>query len=76
MRVAVVGGGAVGTLLGAHFCPGMTVSVIDRGARLRDLRAHGLRLLCTDGEEVQRVPDVLTDDFREAGTQDHVILAV
>lgn len=76
MRVAIVGGGAVGTLLGAHFCPGMTVSVIDRGARLRDLREHGLRLVRTDGEEVRRVPDVLTDDYREVGPQDYVFLAV
>jgi len=76
MKVAVVGGGAIGTLLGASFSPDVLVSVIDRGDRLENLKEHGFRLLRTNGEIVQRTPHLATYDYREAGPQDFVFLAV
>jgi len=76
MKVAIVGGGAIGTLLGANFGPQARVSVIDRGARLEDLKRNGFRLVRTDGETVQQAPCLATDDCREAGPQDVVFLAV
>lgn len=76
MRVAIVGGGAVGTLLSAHFCPNMTVSVIEQGERFLDLKENGLQLVGVDGTTIKREPELLTDNFKEAGPQDYVFLAV
>jgi ketopantoate reductase len=76
MRIAIVGAGAVGTLLGAHICPNATVCVIDRGERFQVLKEHGLRLVRLNGSTIKQVPDLLTDSFEEAGPQDYVFLAV
>lgn len=76
MKVAIVGGGAVGTLLGARFCPGAVVSVIEQGERYLDLKENGLRLIQMNGEVIQRMPDLVTDRFADAGPQDYVFLAV
>jgi ketopantoate reductase len=76
VRVAIVGGGAVGTLLGAHFCPSVKVSVVDHGERFQVLKENGLRLVGLDGKTTQRVPDLVTNNFEEAGPQDYVFLAV
>jgi 2-dehydropantoate 2-reductase len=76
MRVAIVGGGAIGTLIGAHLCQNTAISIIDRGERLANLKDHGLRLIQLDGETIQREPELVTDSFKAAGPQDYVLLAV
>jgi len=76
VRIAIVGGGAIGTLLGVHFCPNAKVTVIDQGERFQVLKKNGLRLVGLDGKTVMQIPDLLTDSFEEAGPQDYVFLAV
>lgn len=45
MRILILGGGALGTILGAHLASaGHAVEIIARGRRARDLRANGLRV--------------------------------
>jgi ketopantoate reductase len=76
LKIAIVGGGAVGTLLGTHFCPIANVSIIDQGERLDVLKRDGLLLVGMDGKITRQVPDLVTDDFEEVGPQDYVFLAV
>lgn len=77
MRVAVVGAGAIGGLVGARLAlAGEDVTCIVRGANLQAIRAGGLRLLAPDGtEEVAREVQA-TDDCTTAGPQDVVVIAV
>ncbi|MGE4243738.1 2-dehydropantoate 2-reductase [Ramlibacter sp.] len=77
MKIAVVGAGAIGGLVGAQLAlAGEDVTLIVRGATLQAIREHGLRFTGMDGVE-QRVTRLLaTNDYREAGPQDLVILAV
>ena len=76
MKIAIVGGGAVGTLLGAHFCSTTKVSVIDRGSRYRFLDENGFRLIQSDGNLLHQKPDLVTDNYALVGPQDFVFLAV
>ncbi len=75
--ICVLGVGAVGGLLGAAFVArGHTVTLVDRGARLSDLREKGLRVIGQDGDAT-----VISDaDFVGAdavdGKFDVVLLAV
>lgn len=77
MKIAVVGAGAIGGLVGARLAlAGEEVTFLVRGANLQAIRARGMRLQLADGTE-QVAPDVLaTDDYAEAGPQDVVILGV
>jgi 2-dehydropantoate 2-reductase len=77
MKIAVVGAGAIGGLVGARLAlAGESVTFIARGANLKALRAQGIKLIDMDGRE-RFAPEVqATDDCAEAGPQDLVILAV
>ncbi|HEX6703610.1 MAG TPA: 2-dehydropantoate 2-reductase [Albitalea sp.] len=76
MKVAVVGAGAIGGLVGARLAlAGEAVTFIARGANLKAIREHGIRLIEMDGRE-QLAPAHATDDCAQAGPQDLVILAV
>jgi 2-dehydropantoate 2-reductase len=77
MKIAVIGAGAIGGLVGARLAmAGEALTFIVRGANLQAIRAHGLRLVETDGRE-HVVRDVqATDDYGAAGPQDVVILAM
>jgi len=77
MKVAVVGAGAIGGLVGARLAlAGEQVTFIVRGAHLEAIRSRGFRLIASDGSE--RVADEVaaTNDYRSAGPQDLVVLAV
>jgi 2-dehydropantoate 2-reductase len=76
MKIAIVGGGAMGTLLGAHLCVDHNVSVIDQGARCKFIRASGLILLQPEGGFLRQNPDLVTDNYAAVGPQDYVLLTV
>jgi 2-dehydropantoate 2-reductase len=75
MKIAVIGAGAIGGLVGAKLAlAGEDVTFVVRGANLEAIRACGIRL--REGE-VQMAANVnATDDYGAAGVQDLVVLAV
>ncbi len=77
MKVAIVGAGAIGGLVGAKLAlAGEEVTFLVRGANLQAIRARGMQLQLADGSE-QHARDVrCTDDYEAAGPQDIVVLAV
>jgi 2-dehydropantoate 2-reductase len=77
MKIAVIGAGAIGGLVGARLAlAGEDVTFIVRGANLRALRAQGIRLIEADGRDRIARQVRATDDYAEAGRQDVVILAM
>lgn len=77
MKIAVIGAGAIGGLVGAKLAAaGEDVTFMVRGANLDAIRARGVRLIAHDGAETT-VRDVrATNDYRAAGVQDVVVLAM
>jgi 2-dehydropantoate 2-reductase len=77
MKIAVIGAGAIGGLVGARLAlTGEDVTFLVRGANLDAIRTRGIRLIEADGR-VQVAPHVqATDDYAGAGAQDVVVLAV
>jgi 2-dehydropantoate 2-reductase len=77
MKIAVIGAGAIGGLVGAKLAlAGEDVTFLVRGANLEAIRACGIRLRDTE-DEVQMAANVkATDDYGAAGVQDLVVLAV
>ncbi|WP_374627199.1 2-dehydropantoate 2-reductase [Pandoraea sp.] len=75
MKICIYGAGAIGGYLGVQLArAGADVSLVARGPHLSAMREHGLKLLI-DGEE--RVAQLrCTDDPRELGPQDYVIIAL
>lgn len=75
MKICIYGAGAIGGYLGVQLArAGADVSLVARGPHLAAMREHGLKLLI-DGEE--RVAHLrCTDDARELGHQDYVIIAL
>ncbi|HET6469530.1 MAG TPA: 2-dehydropantoate 2-reductase [Geminicoccaceae bacterium] len=75
MRIAVYGAGAIGGLLGARLAAtDAQVSLIARGPHLAAIRERGLEL--RHGPERLLVRPRATDDPRELGPQDHVIVTL
>jgi 2-dehydropantoate 2-reductase len=77
MRVAIVGAGALGSLIGHAFCrAGRRVTLVDRPDRLSRIAALG-GLVVTDpeGHGSTAVPELLTPRTDEAGQHDVVFLA-
>ncbi|HVZ44738.1 MAG TPA: 2-dehydropantoate 2-reductase [Ramlibacter sp.] len=77
MKIAIVGAGAIGGLVGARLAlAGEDVTLVVRGQTLAAIRAHGLKLIEQDGtaREIRNVR--ATDDYAAAGAQDLVIVAV
>src|SRR5262245_25970329 len=75
MKVCVFGAGAIGGLVGAKLAAsGADISLIARGERLAAMRDNGLTLI-SEGRTIVTHPRV-TNDAREPGTQDFVIIAV
>lgn len=77
MRIAVVGAGAMGCLLGHGFCrSGHEVSLIDLPTRVEDLLANReLTVVSPDGLQSSVNPALITSDYSAAGVQDLVVLA-
>jgi 2-dehydropantoate 2-reductase len=75
MKVAIYGAGAIGGLIGAHLArTGQDVTLIARGPHLAALKDKGLHLTGHSGEFT--VHPKATEDAREAGPQDFVIVAL
>ena len=77
MKIAVIGAGAIGGLVGARLAlAGEEVSFMVRGANLEAIRARGIRLVEMDGEAKTATQVKAFDDYAAAGPQDIVVLAV
>jgi 2-dehydropantoate 2-reductase len=77
MKIAIIGAGAIGGLVGAKLAlGGEDVTFIVRGANLEAIRRNGMKLVMHDGSE-QLARDVrATNDYAEAGVHDIVVLAM
>ncbi|HWG79915.1 MAG TPA: 2-dehydropantoate 2-reductase [Stellaceae bacterium] len=75
MKICIVGAGAIGGFIGTRLArSGNAVSAVARGATAAALRARGWRLEM--GGELLTAPARVTDDPRELGPQDVVVIAV
>ncbi len=75
MKICIYGAGAIGGFLGAKLAAqGQEVTLIARGPHLAAMREKGLTLIM-EGEETV-TPVQATDDPREAGPQDYVIVTL
>ena len=77
MKICVVGAGAIGGFLGTRLAldAGNAVTALARGTTLVSLRDHGWRLR-QNGELLQAPTAAASDDPRDLGSQDLVILAL
>jgi 2-dehydropantoate 2-reductase len=77
MKIAVVGAGAIGGLLGGSLAAsGEEVTFIARGANLEAIRAHGMRVISETGAEIMGRGVLACERMQEAGPQDVVLLTV
>jgi 2-dehydropantoate 2-reductase len=75
VKVCVFGAGAIGAFMGAKLAgAGVDVSLVARGAHLAAMRSHGVRVQGDGEDAVFRV--ACTDDPRELGEQDYLIVAL
>jgi 2-dehydropantoate 2-reductase len=75
VKVAVIGAGAIGGLMGAALArAGTDTHLLARGEHLDAMRRNGLRIVTEDDSWSVQVP--CTDDPREIGPADFVILGV
>jgi 2-dehydropantoate 2-reductase len=76
MRICIFGAGAIGGYLAAGLAPveGVELSVVARGAHLAAIRRSGLKLLLNGETQVCR--PLATDDPRDLGPQDYVIVCL
>jgi 2-dehydropantoate 2-reductase len=75
VRIVIVGAGAIGGFIGARLCRiGADVALVARGAHLEAMRERGLSVRSHEGDFTVR-PEA-TDDIRELGTADVVLLGV
>lgn len=76
MKICIYGAGAIGAYVGAELSrvPDVEVSLIARGPHLAAMQKNGVKLLI-DGEERISHP-VATNDPKELGPQDYVIVAL
>jgi len=77
MRIAIVGAGAMGTLLGYGLCKaGHEITLLDRPNRVAQIRSSGrLVVVSPDGVEMSASPTSVMVDYSRAGVHDIVILA-
>ena len=77
MKIAIVGAGAIGGLLGARLAAaGEDVTFIARNRNLEVIRAEGFRLIEEDGRELHAPTAKAVEHMAEAGPQDTVLLTV
>jgi 2-dehydropantoate 2-reductase len=77
VKIAIIGCGAIGGYVGARLAlAGEQVTFMVRGANLEAVRAHGVRLIASDGSEEVAREVTATREYGEPGAQDVVILAV
>jgi 2-dehydropantoate 2-reductase len=77
MKIAVIGAGAIGGLVGAKLAlAGEDVTFIVRGKNLDAIATNGFKLIGADGQEQVALNAKATDRYEQAGPQDIVILAM
>jgi 2-dehydropantoate 2-reductase len=77
MKIAIIGAGAIGGYVGVKLAlAGEDVTFIVRGANLKAIREHGMKLIMGDGSEYVARHVKATGDYAEAGPQELVILAM
>jgi 2-dehydropantoate 2-reductase len=77
VKIAVVGAGAIGGLVGARLAlAGQDVTFLVRGRNLEAIRSRGMQLKLQDGSQLVAANVRATNDYGEAGRQDAVVLAV
>ena len=77
MKIAVIGAGAIGGLVGARLAlAGEDVTFIVRGKNLDAISTHGFKLVTAEGGEQVARSVKATDSYDQAGPQDIVILAM
>jgi 2-dehydropantoate 2-reductase len=77
MKIAVIGAGAIGGLVGAKLAlAGEDVTFIVRGENLAAIGERGMRLIASDGSQQIARNVVATDRYDQPGPQDVVILAM
>ena len=77
MKIAVIGAGAIGGLVGAKLAlAGEDVTFIVRGGNLDAIRKNGIKLITTDAQQHVARSVSATDHYDRAGLQDVVILAM
>jgi len=77
MKIAVIGAGAIGGLVGARLAlAGYEVTFIVRGANLDAMRKNGITLIAMNGEQHVARDVVATDRYDQVGAQDIVVLAM
>lgn len=77
MRIAIIGAGAIGGLVGAKLAlAGEHVTFIVRGANLQAIRENGIKLIQHDGSDQVARGVTATNDYAAAGVQDVVVLAM
>lgn len=77
MKIAVIGAGAIGGLVGTKLAlAGEDVSFLVRGANLEAIRRKGIELIAEDGSSQTARNVFVTDRYERPGPQDVVILAM
>src|SRR5258706_4571356 len=77
MKIGIIGAGAIGGYVGVKLAlAGEDVTFIVRGANLDAIRRNGMKLVMSDGSEHVAKDVKATNDYRAAGPQDMVILAM
>ncbi|HEU4457713.1 MAG TPA: 2-dehydropantoate 2-reductase [Methylibium sp.] len=77
MKLAIVGAGAIGGLLGARLAhAGEDVTFVARNKNLAAIRANGFKLILEDGSTLHAPTAKAVQDPAEAGPQDAVLLTV
>jgi 2-dehydropantoate 2-reductase len=77
MKIAVIGAGAIGGLVGAKLAlAGEDVTFIVRGKNLDAIATNGFKLIGADGTEQVALNAKATDRYDQAGPQDIVVLAM
>ena len=77
MKIAIIGAGAIGGLVGVKLAlAGEDVTFLVRGTNLAAIRDNGMKLIEHDGTELVARNVRATNDYTEAGVQDVVILAL
>lgn len=75
MKICIYGAGAIGGFMAVMLKRGgADVSLVARGPHLKAIQENGLKLLMSEEEIVERMP--ATNDPRELGEQDYVIVAL
>lgn len=77
MKICVIGAGSIGGFVAFRLAAaGLPVSVLARGANLAAIRQHGLRLVESDGAQRSTRLSGASDDAKDIGPQDVLVLGV